>query len=69
MEKSEFRTLFSLPNIIEEITLGDMQHTTGDIRIYPNISVGKHHGKKSLGKLLFINNNNNIKVDPKMDRM
>ena len=68
MEKSEFHALFSLPNIIEEMTLGDMQQTLGDVRIYRNISVGKHHGKKSLGKLRLIKNIN-IKVDPKMDRM
>jgi hypothetical protein len=58
MEKSEFRALFSLPNIIKEVTMGDRQHTLGDVRIY--------HGKKSLGKLR-LTKNNNIKVDPKTE--
>ena len=68
MEKSEFRALFSLPNIIKDITLGDTQHTLGHVRIYQNITAGKHHGKKSPGELR-LTKNNNIKVDPKTDRM
>jgi hypothetical protein len=48
MEKFEFRALFSLPSIIKEITLGDTQHTLGDVRIYRNITVGKHHGRNHL---------------------